>query len=77
MAKNSFKELEELELQEVSMRTDTIRNGIASDIGMMRYVTSVVELYFPKIVDLFVSLAGGSPNVPDSTKRNPNKYPDM
>ena len=77
MAKNSFKELEEIELQEVSMRTDNIRNGIASDIGMMRYVTSVIELYFPKIVDLFVSLAGGSPSVPDSKKRNPNRYPDM
>jgi len=77
MRKNSFKELEKIELQEVSMRTDNIRNGIASDIGMMRYVTSVIELYFPKIVDLFVSLAGGSPGVPDSKKRNPNRYPDM
>ena len=77
MKKNSFKELEKLELEEVSMRSDTIRNGIASDIGMMRYVTSVIELYFPKIVDLFVSLAGGSPTVPDNSNKNPNKYPDM
>ena len=77
MSKNSFKELEEIELQEVSMRTDTIRNGIASDIGMMRYVTSVIELYFPKIIDLFVSLAGGSPDTPEDSKRNPNRYPDM
>jgi len=77
MRKNSFKELEEIEFKEVSMRSDNIRNGIASDIGMMKYVTSVIELYFPKIMDLFVSLAGGSPGVPDSTKRNPNRYPDM
>lgn len=77
MRKNSFKELEELEMRDVSMKTDNIRNGIASDIGMMRYVTSVIELYFPKIVDLFVSLAGGSPGSPSDTKRNPNKYPDM
>ena len=77
MSKNSFKELEELEMKEISMRTENIRNGIVSDIGMMKYVTSVIELYFPKIVDLLVSLAGGSPGVPDSTKNNPNKYPDM
>lgn len=77
MRKNSFKELEEIEMKEVSMRSDSIRNGIASDIGMMKYVTSVIELYFPKIIDLFVSLAGGSPGVPDSTKRNSNRYPDM
>ena len=77
MRKNSFKELEEIELQEVTMKTENIRNGISSDIGMMRYVTSVIELYFPKIVDLFVSLAGGSPSIPDSTKSKSNKYPDM
>lgn len=77
MKKNSFKELEEIEFKEISMRSENIRNGIAADIGMMRYVTSVIELYFPKIVDLFVSLAGGSPNVPDSTVNKPNRYPDM
>ena len=77
MRKNSFKELEKIELEEVSMRTDNIRNGIASDIGMMKYMTSVLELYFPKIIDLFVSLAGGSPSVPDSTKKRQNRYPDM
>ena len=77
MRKNSFKELEEIELKEVSMRSDNIRNGIASDIGMMRYVSSVLELYFPKILDLFVSLAGGNPSDNDNSKRNPKKYPDM
>jgi len=77
MSKNNFKELEKIELEEISMNSDQIRNGIASDVGMMRYVTSVIELYFPKVVDLFVSLAGGSPIVPDSTKKRSNKYPDM
>lgn len=78
MRKNSFKELEEIEFKEINMRTENIRNGISSDIGMMRYVTSVFELYFPKIVDLFVSLAGGSPSGGDDTKKkNPNRYPDM
>ena len=77
MRKNSFKELEEIELKEVSMRSENIRNGISSDIGMMRYVTSVIDLYFPKILDLFVSLAGGSPSDADKSKRNPKRYPDM
>ena len=77
MEKNSFKELEKIELEEVSMRADNIRNGIASDIGMMRYVSSIFELYFPKIVDLFISMAGGSPNIPDNSRKNPGKYPDM
>lgn len=77
MKKNSFKELEEIEFKEISMRSDNIRNGIDSDIGMMKYVASVIELYFPKIVDLFVSLAGGSPGGPEDVKKNRNKYPDL
>ena len=77
MRKNSFKELEEIELKEVSMRHENIRNGIASDIGMMKYVSSVIELYFPKIVDLFVSMAGGNPKSESDSKRNQGKYPDM
>lgn len=77
MRKNSFKELEELELQEVSMKTENIRNGINSDIGMVRYFTEIIDLYFPKVMDLFVSLAGGSPGGADNNKRNTNKYPDM
>ena len=77
MRKNSFKELEEIELKEISMRTENIRNGINSDIGMMKYVTSVIELYFPKIVDLFISLAGGSTGEDEDSKRNSKRYPDM
>ncbi len=77
MRKNSFKELEEIEFKEVSMRSDNIRNGIASDLGLMKYITSVIELYFPKLIDLFVSMAGGSPGVPDSAKKNSNRYHDM
>ena len=46
MRKNSFKELEEIEFREISMRSDNIRNGIASDIGMMKYVTSVIDFIF-------------------------------
>lgn len=77
MRKNSFKELEELELKDISMRSENIRNGIASDIGIMRYVSSILDLYFPKIMDLFVSMAGGSPSDDNEAKRNPKRYPDM
>jgi protein involved in sex pheromone biosynthesis len=74
--RNSFKELEELEMQEVSMDSARIKNGVNSDIGIMRYVTSVVEMYFPKIVDLFISLAGGSSDKDDNMRKQ-NKYPDL
>ena len=74
--RNSFKELEELEMKNVSMDSAGIKNGITSDIGILRYVTSVVEMYFPKIIDIFVGLAGGSSDTPNNNRRK-SKYPDL
>ena len=59
--KNSFKELEKLEMEEVSMRKDVIKKGIDSDIGIMRYFSSILELFFPKLLDLVISLFGDKP----------------
>ncbi|MFT6336319.1 MAG: hypothetical protein ACJATI_003078 [Halioglobus sp.] len=75
--RNSFKELEELEMQEVSMDSARIKNGINSDIGIMRYVTSIIEMYFAKIIDMFIDLAGGSPDIPKNGLKRQNKYPDL
>ena len=74
--RNSFKELEELEMQNVSMESSAIRNGIASDIGILRFMTSIVEMYFPRIVDLFVGFSGGEPGDSD-VSRQKSKYPDL
>lgn len=76
--RNSFKDLEELEMREISNESTTmIRNGIASDIGIMKYVSSIIEMYFPKIVDLFIGLAGGSPSAPASDLTRKSRYPDL
>jgi len=72
--RNSFKELEELEMQNVSMPSDAIKNGISSDIGIIRFVSTIVEMYFPKLADLFVGLAGGES---DAKTKKPNRYPDL
>ena len=72
--RNNFKELEELEMQNISMPSDAIKSGISSDIGILRFVSSIVEMYFPKLADLFVGLAGGES---DSKNRKPNRYPDL
>ena len=75
--RNSFKELEELEMQNVSMPSDAIKKGITSDIGIMKYVSSIVEMYFPKLADLIISLAGGSPKSTSYPKKKSNRYPDL
>ncbi len=72
--RNSFKELEELEMQNVSMPSDAIKNGITSDIGILKFISTIVEMYFPKLADLFIGLSGGEAT--DKNKK-PNRYPDL
>ncbi len=73
--RNSFKELEKEEMQNVSMPSDAIKKGITSDIGILKFVSTIVEMYFPKIADLFVGLSGSDVNTQKSKK--PNRYPDL
>ena len=76
MRQNSFKELEKLEMEQINFEPHKVQNAIASDIGFFRHITSIVELFFPKIMDLFVSLSGGNPDG-HSQSSNQSKYPDM
>ena len=75
--RNSFKELEDLEMQNVSMPSDAIKKGISSDIGILKYVSTIVEMYFPKIADLFVGLAGGDSDSNLRKGKKPSRYPDL
>lgn len=76
--RNSFKDLEKIELEEVSMNTEAIKNGITSDIGIMKYVSEILDMFFPKIIDLFVGLAGSDkPESPSNGDKKKSKYPDI
>jgi len=78
MGINNFKKLEQLEIEKLSMRSDLIKQRISSNMGAVRFVTDIIELYFPKMIDLFVGLSGGEPGSIAQHKNNKrNKYPDM
>ncbi len=76
---NNFKKLEEIEFENISMRSDVVRNNIGANLGAMRFLTDIVELYFPRVVDLFVGLTGGEPGHIDhnDSRSTRSKYPDM
>jgi len=78
MGVNNFKKLELEEESRLSMDTDRVRNGITSNISAFRFITDIVELYFPRMLDLFVGLTGGQPGSISSKKSSgTNKYPDL
>lgn len=77
MGANNFKKLEELQLQGLSADTEKIKSNISANIGAFRFITDVIELYFPRMVDLFIGLTGGQPGyISDKSAKN-SKYPDL
>ena len=75
--RNSWKELEEEDYKSVQFDADRVQSGISAEIGIFRFIGEVVDLYFPKVVDLFVSLVGGTPSKPDDNTRGKSRYPDL
>lgn len=78
MGINNFKKLEELEMEQLEMRSELVKSNISANLGSVRFLTNIVELYFPRIVELFVGMTGGSPGkIKQSDKTTKSKYPDL
>jgi len=77
MGVNNFKKLEEIELQKLTMRDDVVKSNITANLSSVRFLTNIVELYFPRIVEIFVGLTGGNPGTINNDKPSSSKYPDL
>lgn len=70
---NNFKKLEKHNLKNISHQTADVNKNISGSIGLISLVSNVIELYLPKVAELFVSLTGGACK-PINTP--PNKHSD-
>ncbi len=71
---NSFKELEKLHLEQFEKKSPEIKNQIEGETSSYRFIGDVLDLYFNKIVGVFVAMSGGSINSDQSeieSKSNP------
>ena len=75
--KNSFKELERLELEGRNVPLNKIQNNITSNLGLFKFMGDIMELFFPRMVDLIVRLTGGSVNPKVDSGSKPSKYPNQ
>lgn len=71
---NNFKRLEEEELDRLPDLPLGISQNVNSSLGNMRTLGSVVELYFAKIFDVFVMMAGGRIDTPPNNFSNPGGH---
>lgn len=70
---NNFKKLEEQELAAVKFHSRAIKSGITSSMGTFRFVGDMLDHFLPKVLGIFVNMAGGDDS--KTTIRRP-KYPN-
>lgn len=56
MSNNNFKELEEQELKDIEFDSVGVQNKINSSVNIFRFVTDMIELYIPKVVDTVLNM---------------------
>ena len=67
--KNSFKSLLEEDKKHFEKNhQDAIRNGIQSNLGMLRFVGEVVEIYLSRVKDVMVIAFTENETKPDPSK---------
>ncbi len=61
--KNSFKKLEEEQIKEYFEDNPDIEPriemGVTNNVRLFGFVGNILELYLPRVLDLFISLVGG------------------
>ncbi len=62
MAKNNFKELEKLLIENRGNNSNKIKNNINSNINLFSFVSNLVELYIPKMGKVFTSFDNSKDN---------------
>ncbi len=61
--KNSFKELERLQAEQYKKNTDAVGSRVKGSLGTIGLISEIVELYFSRIVDVFLKLSA-APETP-------------
>ncbi|MEO1712013.1 MAG: hypothetical protein AAFU60_01640 [Bacteroidota bacterium] len=61
-----------------------IRENVEANLGVFRFIGNIVELYIPRLFDLFVRMSGGEaptepsvkgPQAPNTPGSDPNRPP--
>lgn len=73
---NSFKEMQDEDLDKNPQAPKLIENNLNSNMQSMHTFGNVVELYISKVVDLFVALLGGKKNDEIESNNNSNNDTD-
>ncbi len=68
---NSFKELEKLHEEEFEKKSSEVKKQIDGTTSSYKFIGDILDLYFNKIVGVFVAMTGG--DIADKSKNNNKK----
>lgn len=73
MSRNSFKELEELEIQDRGNGSSVTKKNINANINLFGFISELIQLYLPKAGSVIKSFDLTTPGHYD---KKHNKYPN-
>ena len=73
---NSFKELEKLHLEQFEKKSPDIKQQIDGETSSYKFIGDILDLYFNKIMGVFVAMTGGDMNDTTTTKETSTKKPN-
>jgi hypothetical protein len=57
---NNFKELQQQEEEKYSEKTKNVKNKIDSNLNTLGVFSTVIDMYFSKVINYVVNLSGGT-----------------
>ena len=57
---NNFKELQQQEEEKYNEKTQKVKNKIDSNLNTLGVFSTVIDMYFSKVINYVVNLSGGS-----------------
>lgn len=59
MLNNNFEELERNNLENLREPSKDVKRNVDSTVGIFRFVGDIVDLFLPKLMDIFLHVTGG------------------
>jgi len=70
--RNSFKDLEKENISRFESESENVKNKIEGETSSYKFIGDILDLYFSKVMGVFVAMSGGSDNKKNQEKDNSN-----
>ena len=68
---NSFKELEKIHQEQFEKKSPDVKAQIDGTTSSYKFIGDILDLYFNKIMGVFIAMTGGEITDDNTSKKNP------